>query len=79
MFFIIMNLQPIKQIHKVITWTIGTLIWGIIKINMEIIMTGIVELNGSNSILEEGKTKYFKYNTSSFIILNATRIFDRNL
>lgn len=55
--FIVINFQPVKQMHKVITWTMGTLIWGIIKINIEI-MTGLVKLNRGNSILEEGKTNF---------------------
>lgn len=54
----VINFQPIKQIHKVIAWTMGTLIWGIIKINVEIIMTGLVKFNHGNSILEEGKTNF---------------------
>lgn len=39
-------------------WTIGTLIWGIIKINMEIIMTGIIKSNTGDSMLEEGETNF---------------------
>lgn len=33
--------QPFRKLHAILTWTVGTFIWGIIQINVELVVAGL--------------------------------------